>query len=65
MFEGRAEVSGRTVEEERESALANQAIKEFTDPEDIAALAVFLTSPAARTISGQQFSIDGDSKAAQ
>lgn len=65
VFEGRAEVSGRTVEEERESALANQAIKEFTDPEDIAALAVFLTSPAARTISGQQFSIDGDSKAAQ
>lgn len=65
VFEGRAEVSGRTVDQERELALANQAIKDFTDPADIAALAVFLASPAARTISGQQLSIDGDSKAAQ
>jgi NAD(P)-dependent dehydrogenase (short-subunit alcohol dehydrogenase family) len=65
VFEGRAAVSGRTVEEERQAALDNQAIKSFTDPADIAALAVFLTSPAARTISGQQFSIDGDSRAAQ
>jgi len=65
VFEGRAAVSGRTVEEERQAALDNQAIKSFTDPADIAALAVFLAGPAARTISGQQFSIDGDSKAAQ
>ncbi|MCY1158206.1 MAG: family oxidoreductase [Citricoccus sp.] len=65
VFEGRAELSGRSVEEEREAALQNQAIKSFTDPEDIAALAVFLASPAARTISGQQLNIDGDSKAAQ
>lgn len=65
VFEGRAEVSGRSVEEEREAAMQNQAIKSFTDPADIAALALFLASPAARTISGQQLSIDGDSKAAQ
>jgi NAD(P)-dependent dehydrogenase (short-subunit alcohol dehydrogenase family) len=65
VFEGRAEVSGRSVEQEREAAMDNQAIKSFTDPADIAALAVFLASPAARTISGQQLSIDGDSKAAQ
>ncbi|QCU76963.1 SDR family oxidoreductase [Citricoccus sp. SGAir0253] len=65
VFEGRAAVSGRTVEQERQAALDNQAIKSFTAPADIAALAVFLAGPAARTISGQQFSIDGDSKAAQ
>lgn len=65
VFEGRAEVSGRTVDDERQLGLENQAIKQFTDPADIAALAVFLASPAGRTISGQQLSIDGDSKAAQ
>ncbi|ANE05164.1 SDR family oxidoreductase [Corynebacterium crudilactis] len=65
VFEGRAAVSGRSVEEEREAGLSNQSIKKFTDPEDIAALAVFLAGPHARTISGQQFPIDGDSKAAQ
>lgn len=62
VLEGRAKVSGRTVEEESESALANQSIKQFISPADIAALAVFLAGPNARTISGQTFPIDGDSK---
>jgi NAD(P)-dependent dehydrogenase (short-subunit alcohol dehydrogenase family) len=64
VFEGRAKVSRRTVEEEIESAMANQSVKKFVDPADIAALALFLTGPNARTISGQMFPIDGDSKAA-
>ena len=65
VFEGRAEVSGRTVEEEKQLALDNQAVKAFVDPADIGALAVYLAGPHGRSISGQQFSIDGDSKAAQ
>lgn len=65
VFQGRAEQSGRTVEEEKELALANQSIKAFTEPADIGALAFFLAGPHARTISGQQISIDGDSKTAQ
>jgi NAD(P)-dependent dehydrogenase (short-subunit alcohol dehydrogenase family) len=65
VFEGRASVSGRTVEEEVDGALANQSVKRFTDPTDIAALALFLAGPHARTISGQAFPIDGDSKAAR
>lgn len=65
VFSGRAELSGRSTEEEKDLALANQAVKEFIDPADIGALAVFLAGPHARTISGQQFNIDGDSKAAQ
>ncbi|GAV98533.1 3-ketoacyl-ACP reductase [Corynebacterium glutamicum] len=65
VFAGRAAVSGRSLEEEIEAGLANQSIKKFTDPADIAALVVFLAGPHARTISGQQFPIDGDSKAAQ
>ena len=62
---GRAEVSGRTAEEETQLALANQAVNHFVDPADIAALAVFLAGPHGRSISGQSFPIDGDSKAAQ
>lgn len=65
VFEGRAEVSGRTVEEEKQLALDNQAVKSFVDPADIGALALYLAGPYGRSISGQQFSIDGDSKAAQ
>jgi NAD(P)-dependent dehydrogenase (short-subunit alcohol dehydrogenase family) len=29
------------------------------DPEDIAAMAVFLASPGARNITGQSFNVDG------
>ncbi len=64
VFEGRAKVSGRTVQEEADLALANQSVKQFINPADIAALALFLAGPHARTISGQMFPIDGDSKAA-
>lgn len=60
VLEGRATASGRTVEEERANALVNQSLKSFTEPREIAALALFLASDAARTISGQALSIDGD-----
>jgi NAD(P)-dependent dehydrogenase (short-subunit alcohol dehydrogenase family) len=63
-FQGRAAVSGRSVEEEMESALGNQSVQQFIDPADIAALVLFLAGRHARTISGQVFPIDGDSKAA-
>lgn len=65
VFEGRAKLSGRSVEAEKDAALENQSVKAFTDPADIGALAVFLAGPHARTISGQQFPIDGDSRSAQ
>ena len=64
VFEGRAAASGRSVAEERAAALANQSIKRFVAPEDIAALAVFLASDAGRSISGQILPIDGDSQSA-
>lgn len=62
VFEGRAKLSGRTMQEEVDAAMANQSVKRFIAPADIAALAVFLAGPHARTISGQMFPIDGDSK---
>ena len=60
VLEARAAASGRTIDEERASALANQSLKNFTEPGEIAALALFLASDAAKTISGQALSIDGD-----
>jgi NAD(P)-dependent dehydrogenase (short-subunit alcohol dehydrogenase family) len=61
----RARLSGRSIEEENELALANQAIKKFVDPQDIAELIMFLAGPHGRSISGQSIPIDGDSKSAQ
>jgi NAD(P)-dependent dehydrogenase (short-subunit alcohol dehydrogenase family) len=61
---GRAELSGRTVDEELAEALALQSVKRLVDPADIAALVLFLTGPHGRSISGQMLPIDGDSKAA-
>ncbi len=53
VFQGRAQLSGRSVEEEKRLGLANQSLKELVDPADIAALAVFLASDAGKSISGQ------------
>jgi len=60
VFQGRAQASGRTLEEEKRIGLASQSLKQLVDPKDIAALAVFLASDAAKSISGQVIPIDGD-----
>lgn len=60
VFEGRAKATGKSIEEIRDIAMANQSIKRLVDPKDIAALAVFLASDAAKTISGQSLPIDAD-----
>jgi NAD(P)-dependent dehydrogenase (short-subunit alcohol dehydrogenase family) len=62
VFEGRAERSGRTVDEEIEDALASQSLHRLVDARDIAALAVFLASDAAKSISGQMLPIDNDAQ---
>jgi NAD(P)-dependent dehydrogenase (short-subunit alcohol dehydrogenase family) len=60
VLEGRAQAAGRSLAEVTESALANQSLKRFVTAEEVAGLAVFLASDAARSISGQALSIDGD-----
>jgi len=60
VFEGRAEQSGKSLDEIKEEAMAVQSIKRLVDPRDIAALAVFLASDAAKSISGQMLPIDND-----
>jgi NAD(P)-dependent dehydrogenase (short-subunit alcohol dehydrogenase family) len=62
VFEGRAALSGRTVDEEIADALKIQSLKRLVDPRDVAALAVFLASDAAKSISGQMVPIDNDTQ---
>lgn len=60
VFAGRAQISGKSMDEVRAAAMAEQSIKAMIDPKDIAQLAVFLASPAAKSISGQVIPIDND-----
>jgi NAD(P)-dependent dehydrogenase (short-subunit alcohol dehydrogenase family) len=62
VLEGRAKQSGRSVAEEAAHAMRNVSIKKLVEPEQIAALVMFLASDAASTISGQMFPIDGDTQ---
>jgi NAD(P)-dependent dehydrogenase (short-subunit alcohol dehydrogenase family) len=60
VFAGRASMSGKPVEEEKQEAMRTQSLKHMVDPNDVAALAVFLASDAAKSISGQIMPIDND-----
>ncbi len=64
VLQGRADASGRSLDEVTADALSLQSIKRFVDPNDIAALALFLASDSAKSITGQTIPIDGGSKAA-
>ncbi|HWE00805.1 MAG TPA: SDR family oxidoreductase [Tepidisphaeraceae bacterium] len=64
VFEGRAQLSGKSVQEEIDAAKSSQSLKRLVDPRDIAALAVFLASDAAKSISGQMLPIDNDAQKA-
>jgi NAD(P)-dependent dehydrogenase (short-subunit alcohol dehydrogenase family) len=55
----RAQQEGVPVEEMERRRNAAIPIGRPNDPEDVAALAVFLASPAARNITGQSFNVDG------
>jgi 3-hydroxybutyrate dehydrogenase len=59
-IEARAEAAGTTFDEETAPFLSEkQPMHTFTMPENIGALAVFLASDAAATITGSAYSIDG------
>jgi 3-hydroxybutyrate dehydrogenase len=59
-LEARATQEGSTVEAAQHAFLTEkQPMAQFSRPEDIGALAVFLCSDAARTITGAPLSIDG------
>ncbi len=59
-LEDRAKSNGTTVEQEKKAMLAEtQPMQQFSTPEEIGALAVFLCSEGAKTITGVPLSIDG------
>ena len=55
----RAQSLGITVEELEQRRIEAIPIRRANDPEDIAAMALFLASPGARNITGQAFNVDG------
>ena len=57
--EARAAERGITIGELQAEAEARIPIGRANSPEDIAAMAVFLASPAARNITGQAYNVDG------
>ena len=54
-----AKAQGKTVDEVRAEALAKSSLRRVGQPEDVAALAVFLASAKARHIHGTAIAIDG------
>jgi 3-hydroxybutyrate dehydrogenase len=59
-IDARAKASGKSVREAEIALLSEkQPMHQFTKPESIGALAVFLCSDAAATITGSAYSIDG------
>lgn len=60
VLEGRARISGRSLDAVAGDAMSSQSLKYLVDPAHIADMAVFLASESGRSISGQALSIDGD-----
>ncbi|MEI8274494.1 MAG: SDR family oxidoreductase, partial [Hyphomicrobiales bacterium] len=59
-IDDRAKASGKSVREEEIKLLSEkQPMHQFSKPESIGALAVFLCSDGAATITGSAYSIDG------
>jgi NAD(P)-dependent dehydrogenase (short-subunit alcohol dehydrogenase family) len=56
---GRAAARGITVAELQAEQQAGIPIRRANNPEDIAAMAVFLAGPGARNITGQAYNVDG------
>jgi NAD(P)-dependent dehydrogenase (short-subunit alcohol dehydrogenase family) len=54
-----AKSEGRPAEEIEARLVASVPLKRANEPEDIAAMAVFLASPGARNITGQSYNVDG------
>jgi NAD(P)-dependent dehydrogenase (short-subunit alcohol dehydrogenase family) len=55
----RAQQAGVTVEEMERRRAEVIPLQRANDPEDIAAMVVFLASAGARNITGQSFNVDG------
>ena len=61
LLEMRSKASGKTVEQLRAEATAKDGLRRLGQPEDIAALTLFLCSEGARHIQGTAIAVDGGS----
>jgi NAD(P)-dependent dehydrogenase (short-subunit alcohol dehydrogenase family) len=59
LFEQRAAATGITPEEARTRAVRKEGLRRLGQPEDVAALALFLASDRARHIQGTSIAVDG------
>ncbi len=59
LMKTQAQKDGVSIEEMERRAVATIPIKRGNDPDDIAAMVVFLASPGARNITGQSYNVDG------
>ncbi|MFA9232025.1 MAG: SDR family oxidoreductase [Microgenomates group bacterium] len=59
VIEAEAAAKGMTPDAVRKGYASGTAMKQLTDPEDVAALALYLASDGARMISGQALAVDG------
>ena len=59
LLEGKAKMQNKTKEEVRADSIRHEGIRRLGLPEDVAELAVFLCSPAARHIQGAGIPVDG------
>lgn len=59
VIEGEASLRGVSFDVVAQEIVGNQSLARFTEADEVAALAVFLASPAAFMINGQDIAIDG------
>lgn len=59
VIDAEAAAKGMTPGAVRQGYAAGTALRRLTDPEDVAAMAVFLASDGARMVSGQAMTVDG------
>ena len=59
LFQQRAQASGVTADEIRKQSMAKDGLRRIGQPEDVAALALFLCSEGARHIQGAAIAVDG------
>jgi len=61
IFKKRSELDGITVEQAKSALINSIPVKKIGDPDDIAALAVWLLSPSSGFVTGETISVDGGS----
>lgn len=59
MFENRGAAAGMSADAFQQQLMAKQGVSRFGEPEDVAAIATFLCSPAAQHIQGVNIACDG------